>query len=282
MIFNKVYFKIKAKKILATLLLGLVSIFCFGQDNFKLYYEETENGFVILADNDEYSPVSAQMDFRLENLKSSNGNNKVFVVPANVKRHIITDLTVVDRKKRIKLGYESSFNHGNHLQEDYDVDFKYYLPYGRDNTFWLSQGYNGKTSHQGENALDFKMPVGTKIYAARGGVVIDIEQSYSKSCVTEECAKYNNFILVYHDDGTFAEYTHIKKNGAEVNNGDQIKKGQFIGYSGDVGWATGPHLHFIVFFQRIKERVTLKTKFLTGNGKKAISLIEKNQYTRAY
>lgn len=269
-------------KISTLLILSLFSISLFSQDNFKLYYEETENGFSILADNDEYSPVSAKIDFRLENLNSTNGNNKVFVVPAKTKKHIITDLTVIDRKKRVKLGYESTYNHGNHNLKKYDTDFKYYLPFPKEKEYWLSQGYNGAVSHKNENALDFKMPVGTKIYAARDGVVVDIEESFSKSCTTSECAKYNNFILIYHSDGTFAEYTHIKKNGAEVKIGDQIKIGQFIGHSGDVGWATGPHLHFIVFFQRLKERITLKTKFLTGNGKKAIALIEKQKYIREY
>ncbi|WP_103863765.1 M23 family metallopeptidase [Aquimarina sp. I32.4] len=258
------------------------SITIFSQDNFKLYYEETENGFMILADNNEYSPVSAKMDFRLENLTSTNGNNKVFIVPARTTRHIITDLQVVDRKNQIKLGYESTYNYGDHTQKEYDNDFNYYLPFQRGSEYWLSQGYNGKISHQNENALDFKMPVGTKIYAARGGVVVDVEESYSKSCTTAECAKYNNYILIYHEDGTFAEYTHIKKNGASVVIGDQIKIGQFIGYSGDVGWATGPHLHFIVFFQRLTDRVTLKTKFLTGKGKQAISLIEREKYIREY
>ncbi|EZH73010.1 hypothetical protein ATO12_18510 [Aquimarina atlantica] len=264
------------------LIFCLFSIGMFSQDNFKLYYEETENGFKILADNDEYTPVSAKIDFRLENLTSTNGSDKVFVVPAKTKRHTITDLKVIDRKKRIKLGYESIYNHGNHNQKKYDTSFKYYLPFKKGEEYWLSQGYNGATSHQNENALDFKMPVGTKIYAARDGVVVDIEESFSKSCTSADCAKYNNFILVYHSDGTFAEYTHIKKNGAQVNIGDQIKIGQFIGYSGDVGWATGPHLHFIVFFQRLKERITLKTKFLTGKGKQAIALKEKEKYRREY
>ncbi len=264
------------------LIFCLFSIITFSQDNFKLYYEETENGFKILADNDEYSPVSAQMDFRLENLKSSNGNNKVFVVPARTKKHTITDLDVIDRSKRVKLGYESVYNHGNNYLKEYDTDFEYYLPFEKGTTFWLSQGYNGATSHQNENALDFKMPVGTKIYAAREGVVVQVEESFDKSCTDADCAQFNNFILIYHSDGTFAEYTHIKKNGGEVKVGDQVKKGQFIGYSGDVGWATGPHLHFIVFFQRLKDRITLKTKFLTDQGKKAIILTEKEQYTRGY
>ncbi len=269
-------------KNIALLVFCLFPMLTQSQDNFKLYYEETDNGFRILADNDEYSPVSAKIDFRLENLNSTNGDHKVFVVPARTKKYTITDLNVIDRKKRIKLGYESTYNHGDHNQKKYDADFKYYLPYGKGATFWLSQGYNGSTSHQGENALDFKMPMGTKIYTAREGVVVDLEESFSKSCTTAECAKYNNFILVYHNDGTFAEYTHIKKNGASVTIGDQVKIGQFIGYSGDVGWATGPHLHFIVFLQRLKDRETLKTKFLTGKGSKAIQLTEKEQYTREY
>ncbi|MBP2832202.1 M23 family metallopeptidase [Aquimarina sp. U1-2] len=258
------------------------SIIACAQENFNLYYEETENGFSVLADNDEYSPVSADITFRLENLKSSQGNNKIFVVPARTKKHKITNLDVVDRSKRVKFGFETSFNFGNHDLKTYDTNFDYYLPFEKGSTFWLSQGYNGATSHKNENALDFKMPVGTKIYAARDGVVIDVEDSYSKRCTDPECAKHNNYILIYHNDGTFAEYAHLKKGGARVHRGDQIKIGQFIGYSGDVGWATGPHLHFIVFLQRIKDRVTLETKFLTGNGSKSISLIEKEEYTRNY
>ncbi len=269
-------------KIIILLLLGFLSFEMYSQKNFKLYHEETENGFIIRADNDEHSPVSVLMNFRLENLESSNGNNKVFVVPARTKKFTISDLVVIDRKKRIKLGYESTYNHGNHTLKKYDTDYEYHLPFKKGATFWLSQGYNGTISHQDEYALDFKMPIGTGIYAARDGVVIQVEESFEKSCTTSECAKFNNFILVYHSDGTFAEYTHIKKNGSRVEEGDTIKKGELIGSSGDVGWATGPHLHFVVFFQRLKERVTLKTKFLTEKGKKAIILTEKVQYTKDY
>ncbi len=264
------------------LIFCLFSITMFAQDNFKLYYEELDQGFVILADNNEYSPVSAKIDFRLENLEATQGDKTVFVVPAMTKRHIITELHVIDRRKRIKLGYESIYNYGNHSQKAYDSNFEYYLPFEKGTEYWLSQGYNGATSHKGENALDFKMPIGTKIYAARGGVVVDIEESYSRSCTEPDCAKYNNYILIYHNDGTFAEYTHVKKDGVKVKIGDQIKIGQFIGYSGNVGWATGPHLHFIVFFQKLKKRITLKTKFLIGTGKQAINLIEKEKYKRAY
>lgn len=272
----------KAIKISVFFVVSFFSKLGFCQDNFKLYYQETSNGYQIMADNDEYSPVSAKIDFQLENLTSTQGNNKIFVIPPQTKKHVITDLNVIDRKKQIKLGYKSVYNYGNHHQKKYDTHYEYYLPYEKGTEYWLSQGYNGTISHQNENALDFEMPIGTKITAVREGVVVDIEESYSKRCTTSECAKFNNYILIYHSDGTFSEYTHIKKNGAKVAIGDQVKKGQFIGYSGDVGWATGPHLHFIVFFQRLKKRETLSTKFLIGNGKKASVLKEKVKYSRSY
>ncbi len=264
------------------LVLNLLATAMFSQENFTLYYEETKTGYKILADNDEVTPVSVKMNLKLENLHSSNGNNKIFVVPAKTKKHVLIDLEIIERRKRLKLGFESTYNFGDHHQEQYDIDFTYYLPFQKGAEFWLSQGYNGAVSHQNENALDFKMPIGTKVYAARGGIVVDVEDGYNKSCTTSECAKYNNYILIYHSDGTFAEYTHLKQHGVRVKIGDTIKIGQFIGLSGDVGWATGPHLHFIVFLQRLKKRETLKTKFLVDKGEKAIELIEKEKYSREY
>ena len=83
-------------------------------------------------------------------------------------------------------------------------------------------------------------------------------------------------------DGTFSEYSHLKKQGALVKVGDAIQKNQLIGYSGNVGWSTGAHLHLVIFKQQIDKRITLKTKFLTGDGKKPEFLQEKKSYTKNY
>ena len=263
-------------------ILGLLVIPINAQENFEVYYEESEKGYTIYADNGEFSPVSVEIDFTIENLTSSIGDIKIIKVPAETEKYYIADLVIVDRRKSVRLGFGVRYNHGNHLQESYDTDFVYQLPFKKGTTHMVTQGYNGKTSHQNEYALDFRMPVGTAIYAARGGRIVLVEENFDKACTSSNCAKFNNYILVYHKDGTFAEYTHIKKNGSIVKAGDTIEIGELIGYSGNVGWSTGPHLHFIVFLQRFKTRETLPTKFRVGKGEEIIELQEKTNYGRLY
>ena len=88
----------------------------------------------------------------------------------------------------------------------------------------------------------------------------------------------NNSILIYHDDGTFADYSHIKYKGSKVKVGDRVEKGKFIAESGNIGWSTAPHLHFSVFKQKIKGQETIKTKFKVAA--KEVYLKEKEFYLK--
>lgn len=248
----------------------------------KIYYEQIQNGYNIFADNDEFCPVSIVIDFSLTNLKVDGGNQTIYVVKPQTKKQLLTTLKVAKNGKAYKFSYKYRTNYGNHNNDDYDEDYVYDLPYKTSNKFNVYQGYNGTFSHQNENSLDFTMPVGTEILAIREGVVIDVIEKNSKGCEKEECKKYNNFITIYHPDGTFAEYSHIKQNGSAVKVGDKVSKGQLIAHSGNVGWSTGPHLHLVVFKQKLEKRVTLKTKFKTGDGTKIEFLTEKEDYLRDY
>lgn len=252
----------------------------FSQIQVKSYYENFSDGIVFYANNNEPCAISFKYKLTLENLKPSNGKENIVVIPANTKKFKVTTLTKINPKKKFNVRSSTWYNYGNHFQEEYAVDYAYCLPFRKGESYDVCQGYNGSFSHQKKNQLDFSMPIGTKIVAARAGIVLKVVDLNSKHCGTEDCKKYNNYIYVYHEDGTIAEYVHIKKKSATVKAGDTIEKSQIIAESGNVGWSTGPHLHFSVFLQRLGgERTYLKTKFKVDAVKEDY-LVEKEIYTR--
>ena len=111
-------------------------------------------------------------------------------------------ITIIQKDKKFKVRIATNFNYGDHYLIDYDQDFEYYLPFQKGESYFLSQGYNGSLTHKNKNQLDFKMPIGTEIVAVRNGMVIKVVAAHDKQCVLQTCEKYNNYIYVYHNDGT--------------------------------------------------------------------------------
>lgn len=240
-------------------LLLFFSLKIFNQVKIKIYTEEIQGGFLVLVDNYEYCPVSIKFDFELNNLTSSSGNHKVFITNAKSKRNLITTLKP-EKNGTYEVSYKTKSNYSSYLSI-VDTSYVYNLPFKAKSQFNISQGYFGKRTHIRERALDFSLPIGTDIYATREGVVIDVVDYNTKTCYNKDCSKYNNKILIYHNDGSFSEYVHIDTNTAKVKIGEKVLKGQLIAKSGNIGWSSGPHLHFSVFQQILDKRVFYETKF---------------------
>ncbi|WP_407266873.1 M23 family metallopeptidase [Tenacibaculum maritimum] len=257
-----------------------ISYSLIGQVQLKTYTEKIADGYEFLVDNDAYCPVSMVLNLELHNMTSTHGNHKIFVIPARSKKHLVTTLKIA---KKGRYGYQSKvlYNYGNHLKNTYDQNYRYSLPFAKGQKINVCQGYEGSFSHQNEKALDFAMEIGTAVYAAREGVVVKVIDHNHQTCSERKCTKYNNIILIYHKDGTFSEYAHLQKNGALVKVGDPIKKNQLIAKSGNVGFSTGPHLHFAVFKQEMKGRETIKTKFNVYNSANPMYLEEGMSYKKA-
>lgn len=119
----------------------------------------------------------------------------------------------------------------------------YRLPYPAGRAFPVSQSFGGRQSHQGRQqyAIDWPMPVGTPVLAARGGVVVGLREDADRTG-----AWHNNYIWIEHADGTVGHYYHLKRDGVLVEIGQPVAAGQRIGLSGNTGDSTGPHLHFHV------------------------------------
>ncbi len=103
--------------------------------------------------------------------------------------------------------------------------------------FAQSGAYNGK----GHNGVDFGIPQGTKVVAAQNGTVVEA----GNTDAVPGCLSYGRWILIRHPNGLSTLYAHLS--AVSVNTGDTVAKGQLIGYSGNTGYSTGPHLHFSVF-----------------------------------
>lgn len=268
-------------KFLYTVFLLLISFSGFGQLRTKLYSEKIDNSFNLLVDNDEFCPISIKIDLELTNMSSSNGNHKIFVVPAKAKGFLISKIQVIKPNGGGGYKTKSQANYGDSSVSK-PVDYNYSLPFQKGKSFTIYQGYNGSFSHQNENSLDFTMPIDTKITAARDGVLVKVVENNDQNCADKSCASFNNYILMYHNDGTFSQYVHLKQDGAIVQEGDIIKENDIIGYSGNTGWSNGPHLHFMVFIQKIDKQVSLKTKFKINDGTNSEILEAKQEYTRNY
>ncbi len=120
----------------------------------------------------------------------------------------------------------------------------YLLPWTGGETRFCIQGNRAVVSHRGweEHAFDFVMPVGTDVRAARAGTVTKVVVEHDGNGRNWP----NNRVVVQHEDGSLAEYLHLKQNGSYVKVGDEVTQGQVIAASGNVGNSMLPHLHFHV------------------------------------
>ncbi len=129
------------------------------------------------------------------------------------------------------------------------------------------QVYNGS----GHNGLDLGAPVGTPLLAAAAGVVVDTGDT-DKQCYR---VSYGKWVLIRHYNGLSTLYAHLSLIKAVA--GQEVEAGDTIGYSGNTGYSTGPHLHFTVFAtEAVQVSSSYKSKVCGTNLK--LPLSAKNGY----
>lgn len=199
------------------------------------------------AENLNPYTVTLSVDFEsLTNLTSSTKLPLYVEIPGRSKKKIL-ELSKID--SRGVSDYRSSYGwvRGSAFAR-HDDNYLYALPFAHGSSICVSQGYHGETSHKGLSAyaVDFPVSVGTPIYAAREGVVVGAEGSNNQGGASPEYRKFANYVIIEHNDGTMGNYYHLRQGGSAVSIGQKVIKGQLIGYSGNTGYSSGPHLHFSV------------------------------------
>jgi len=152
-------------------------------------------------------------------------------------------------------------------------------------------GHDGAKADE-SYSLDFDVEEGSNLYAVKPGKVVvvknDSDYNYFKENVPDfivddklnlhnyllkkhleeltpelnkKIAKETNLIIIEHFDGIFSWYTHLKKGGSLVRKGQKVVEGLHIGFSGNTGLSTRPHLHFSMGRANIYDFVYKTTPF---------------------
>ncbi|MGA9270782.1 MAG: M23 family metallopeptidase [Lutimonas sp.] len=246
--------------------------------NCAVFIKEEGNALMYFIDNNNTCPLTLTIDCGKGLRKKLVNKDRFVVVPENTQNQEVLRIENYEASDEKKL--KVYFDFGDKTQMEYNKDYPYLLPFAINEEYEVTQGSDGGYSHNNRNAYDFKMPLGTPIHAARGGVVISLKEKSKTGCKEPKCASQANVILIYHEDGSFAMYGHLYHNGALVSIGDKVKDGQLIGFSGNTGWSTGPHLHFETYKPRENGKPSFRPKFRVKPNKKPEYLSKNRIYKR--
>jgi len=214
--------------------------------------------------------VPVEIEFSLiqpQNVVASPALPKRFIVNPG-RSAILFQMTGIDKNKSWRYSLSYRYILGSPLA-DHDLDAVYLPPFAKNASFPVSQAFNGKFSHtdkQNKFAVDLVMPVNTSIYAARSGIVIEVNNDFYRGGTKQAYKARANSIRILHEDGSMAVYAHLALETAQVYTGLKVFAGQLIGYSGNTGFSSGPHLHFAVQINKGMELVSIPFQFTKADG----------------
>ena len=210
-----------------------------------------DNDNVLLtARNDYFAPV----EIRLEIVESRDlelppeSHPMTWVLPPRSETHLL-QLYLLEGATQPLLEYRYRYMPGD-PRATHSPSRPYRVPFAVSSNHQISQAYPDARTHttpDSQHAVDIVMPVGTDIFAAREGTVIEIATTNFRSGLNVvEDGPAANVIRILHDDGTIGVYAHLNTNTIRVKPGDYVERGQYIADSGNTGFSSGPHLHFAV------------------------------------
>jgi len=205
---------------------------------------QVDGGADLIASNSLPAIVSVRLEARLRNATADRDLPLLVTVPAKSPA-VVLRVRDDGSGRHWSAHWDYQFNLGDHRATP-AADMVYEPPF--DGRFRLTQGWNGRFSHRGNMryAIDFTMPEGTDVRAARGGVVAQVKDGFRRGAPDPRLLDAANEILIVHEDGTIGQYTHLRPGGAKVRVGDRVQAGRIIGLSGNTGYSTRAHLHFAV------------------------------------
>ena len=171
-------------------------------------------------------PVAPPVSRSMNTLRGSSYQEQSTTVIDNEDNLKQVEALIEEAKKELEVLEETAVDRKQYLE-----DVPTLFPTNGKLTSYF--GARWGTTHRG---IDISNSIGTKIYAAGNGVVVESKYGYS----------YGNYILIQHKNGFRTRYAHLSKRLVKV--GDEISQGELIGLMGNTGTSYGSHLHFEIYY----------------------------------
>jgi murein DD-endopeptidase MepM/ murein hydrolase activator NlpD len=247
----------------------------------KLLQRPIDGGFALIAQNTFFGPVQIAFELKeMSNVAAETPRTGWRTLPPRGETELLV-IAKEDSRAAMTFHYEFKILPGD-PNAQHEPDRPYRLPYALATSFPVSQAYPKAITHRDPSsvhAIDFVMPIGTGIYAARGGVVIEVAADFYDAGLDPEIdGPRANMLRVLHDDGTMSLYAHLNWNSIRVVPGQHVERGEYLADSGNTGFSTGPHLHFAVQRNRDGTLMSIPVEF-AGAGSERITVQAGGRYT---
>lgn len=203
---------------------------------------------VLTARNEFYAPV--EIEIKIKSIRGLQYPDQElhWVVPPR-SGMTLTSLDLLEDGSTPLLEYEYQYLAGDPDARHRPLE-AYRAPFAIASNYPVTQAFPEVVTHTTRDsyyAIDLAMPIGTDVFAARGGVVFDVASSNFRGGLDPvRHGPAANVVRILHDDGTYAVYAHLNTNTIRVRPGDRVARGEYIADSGNTGFSSGPHLHFAV------------------------------------
>jgi murein DD-endopeptidase MepM/ murein hydrolase activator NlpD len=236
------------------------------------YTQDNAGHYFYTATNKAFCPYYIRIDFPvLDNLNADHPlPYDVELKPGPTK---ILTLSPIDKAKDTKVKYTVQ-THKGQMHPTVNPNFTYLLPTGpaiETQAYRIPNTAVNSTfpGHQDSGySVRLRAKPGDTIYAARRGVVSEIDVHNTENDAGATSTNGWNYVEVYHADGSFAEYGVVKKDGALVKPGQLVEAGTPVGIVGGDQYGRGSEIRFSVSYYPGVQNTQIPLQIWTkANGK---------------